>query len=160
MLKIPPKNVWGKQLITARQTHRFTQSSAERGRIPGGAVKVQGSNKEWCKRFPRKACRISRLCLETAPASPPPPKNPPPAFEPQTLWCPASPVGLGHVGCVLLCLFLISRDLLRRQPLHHHGQDTRAGGQPARRSPATNQRKPQARLGSLFPPILLRKLFW
>lgn len=54
--------------------------------------------------------------------------------------CRASPVGLGHIGCVPLWL-LLGMDLLGRQPLHHHSKDVCAGGQPAGGSPATKERE-------------------
>lgn len=68
-----PKKCPGKTTDPARQAHGSTQSSAGDGGNPQGAVKVQGSNKGWCKPFPRKAW-ISRLRLAQPLLPPTPPK--------------------------------------------------------------------------------------
>lgn len=146
-----PQNAWGKQLIPCRQRLRFPQSPAEEGDPQGCSY---GSNGQGSLSLERRG--TPRLCLRAAPAFLPPEK-PTSSSQPCPVPCPASPAGLGRGGRAPVRL-LRSAAPVGRQALHHPGQDTRAGGQPAGRSPATEQREPQARLGALLTVYL--RLFW
>lgn len=135
-----PQNAWGKQLIPCGQRLWVPPKPSRGG---GGSSGMQ----LWLKWLSLERRETPRLCLRATPAFPPP-ENPTSSSQPCPFPCPASPAGLGRGGRAPVRL-LRSAAPVGRQALHHPGQDTRAGGQPAGRSPATEQREPRARLGAL-----------
>lgn len=131
-------------------TDRSSAETELAQRSPGGAG-VRGLPRRQSRREVVPALPLKGVRQHTQPSAGTSPCFLLPRKTHHQLSRPVSPGGRGRLGHALPRPFL-RRGPLRRQPLHHHGQDTRAGRQPARRSPATRQGRPQAQLAASAQP--------